>query len=169
MIKAIDSFLDCIVEEIEAKTKISTFLNPQNSNTGKINLWVELIEVENLSNELMSSYEISFEVRAFIFYTYGNKTSHDKAFEIVNSITEALCIKNLCKVISEYSILGIRNTKISIKRPDIGNNSDSFRLDMYYKASIRQSISFSDLILENPSENAIENQTENQNQNEANV
>ncbi len=143
-IKTVDYFLDSVVEEIEAKSQISTFLNPPGS-TGKTNLWVELIEIENISSEIMFSYNINFEVRIFLLYTYHLKNSHRRAFEIIDSIYTALCIENLSKIISGYSILGIRNTKISIKRPEAGANSDSFRIDMHYSASIRGSLNISDL------------------------
>ena len=143
-IKTVDYFLDSVVEEIEAKSRINTFLNPP-GNTGKANLWVELVEIENISNEFMFSYNINFEVRMFIPYTYNLKNSHHRAFEIIDSIYMALCIENLSKIISGYSILGIRNTKISIKRPEAGANSDSFRVDMHYSASVRGALNISDL------------------------
>ena len=106
-IKTIDYFLDSVVEEIGTKSQINTFLNPPNGNVGKTNLWVELIEIENLSNEIMFSYNINFEVRIFIFYTYHLKNSHHRVFEITESIDKALCIENLSRIISGYSILGI--------------------------------------------------------------
>jgi hypothetical protein len=143
-IKTVDYFLDSVVEEIEAKSQVSTFLNPPGS-TGKTNLWVELIEIENISSEIMFSYNINFEVRIFILYTYHLKNSHHRAFEIIDSIYKALCIENLSKIISGYSILGIRNTKISIKRPEAAANSDSFRIDMHYSASVRGALNISDL------------------------
>ena len=155
-IKTIDYFLDSVVEEIEAKSQVNTFLNPPNNNTGRTNLWVELTEIENLSSEIMFSYNINFEVRIFIFYTYHLKNSHQRVFEIIDSIYKALCVENLSKIISGYSILGIRNTKISIKRPDAAANSDSFRLDMHYSSSIRGSLSISDL-QQNESLNLVQN------------
>ena len=131
-IEIINNFELRVEQKLKSNEKIKNLASSISLNPGKFDLpfiMINLKECNNLSSENVSAYMLEFCV-----FIYSSSQNHTKHHSIAEAVSKEL-IRSSFPITKLYNVVSLNNYKINWTR---GNEESILRLDMIYKALLRQ-------------------------------